>query len=124
MPLGEDMRPCTVCGEPVLWGTRHPVCGRSVTAIEDANARVRWALSAIVKALDALGEHNNLVRLGVQALADQCGSCKGTGSGGYHGCTDCLGTGVDQHSANEVLRTDAGKIPAKSPQNPATTEGG
>lgn len=26
MPLSEDLKPCTICGEPVLWGTRHSQC--------------------------------------------------------------------------------------------------
>lgn len=33
--MEEELRPCTVCGEPVLWGTRHPVCGRRVMAALD-----------------------------------------------------------------------------------------
>lgn len=34
MPLADDLTPCTVCGEPVLWGTRHPVCGHRVMALD------------------------------------------------------------------------------------------
>lgn len=30
--MEEELRPCTVCGKPVLWGTRHPVCGQRVMA--------------------------------------------------------------------------------------------
>lgn len=37
MPLSDDLRPCTVCGEPLLWGTRHPICGQRVMAAE-----ARW----------------------------------------------------------------------------------
>lgn len=25
--MEEELRPCTECGKPVLWGTRHAVCG-------------------------------------------------------------------------------------------------
>lgn len=44
MPLDEDLMPCTVCGEPVLWGTRHPACGQRVM---EAEARVDALLHAI-----------------------------------------------------------------------------
>lgn len=29
-----DATPCTVCGEPCLWGSRHSDCGRAVMARE------------------------------------------------------------------------------------------
>lgn len=34
MSLADDLTPCTVCGKPVLWGTRHSVCGQRVMAAE------------------------------------------------------------------------------------------
>lgn len=42
--MEEELRPCTVCGEPVLWGTRHPICGQRVTEVE---ARVDAVMRAI-----------------------------------------------------------------------------
>lgn len=32
--MEEELRPCTECGKPVLWGTRHPVCGQRAMAAE------------------------------------------------------------------------------------------
>jgi hypothetical protein len=26
MPSADDLHPCTICGEPLLWGTRHGSC--------------------------------------------------------------------------------------------------
>lgn len=40
MALDDDARPCTVCGKPVLWGTRHPICGQRVMAAEALKERV------------------------------------------------------------------------------------
>ena len=32
MPSSEDLRPCTDCGKPVLWGTWPPHCGERAVA--------------------------------------------------------------------------------------------
>lgn len=42
--MEEELRPCTECGKPVLWGTRHPACGQRVM---EAEARVDALLRAI-----------------------------------------------------------------------------
>jgi hypothetical protein len=52
--MEEELRPCSVCGEPVLWGTRHPICGQRVMAAEaldlDELARIANAKEAAQRA--------------------------------------------------------------------------
>lgn len=65
--MEEELRPCTVCGQPVLWGTCHSNCGARVMAAKTQADAVlaevaKWALAGHISDIGVTVEAGEAIR--------------------------------------------------------------